>query len=66
MTDDFEPMAVGPGSEPLPDGVADALDAQVTSVEAAADRQGADQMATPRDDGDLELLALRPCSIAPT
>ncbi len=58
MTDDFEPMAVGPGAEPLPDGVADALDAQVTSVEAAADRQGADQTATPRDDGDLELLAL--------
>ena len=58
MTDDLEPMAVGPGAEPLPDGVVDALDAQATSVEAAADLQGADQDATPRDDGDLELLGL--------
>ena len=58
MTDDLEPMAVGPGAEPLPDGVVDALDAQATSVEAAADLQGADQTATPRDDGDLELLGL--------
>ena len=59
MTDDLEPMAVGPGAEPLPDGVVDALDAQATSVEAAADRQGAaDQTAAPRDDGDVELLRL--------
>jgi acetyl-CoA carboxylase biotin carboxyl carrier protein len=58
MTDDLEPMAVGPGAEPLPDGVADALDAQVASVEASADARGADQPATPRDDGDLELLSL--------
>ncbi len=58
MTDDLEPMAVGPGAEPLPDGVVDALDAQATSVEAAAELKGVDQMATPRDDGDLELLGL--------
>jgi acetyl-CoA carboxylase biotin carboxyl carrier protein len=58
MTDDLEPRAVGPGAEPLPDGVVDALDAQATSVEAAADPQGAGQPATPRDDGDLELLGL--------
>jgi acetyl-CoA carboxylase biotin carboxyl carrier protein len=58
MTDDLEPMAVGPGAEPLPDGVVDALDAQATSVEAAADLQGADPKAMPRDVGDLELLGL--------
>ena len=43
MTDDLEPMAVDPGAEPLGDGVVDAPDATV---------------ATPRDDGDLELLGL--------
>ncbi len=43
MTDDLEPMAVGPGAEPLGDGVVGAPDAKA---------------ATPRDDGDLELLGL--------
>jgi acetyl-CoA carboxylase biotin carboxyl carrier protein len=57
VTDDLEPMAVGPGAEPLPDGVVDALEAQATSVETAAEPQGADP-AAPRDDGDLELLGL--------
>ncbi len=57
MTDDLEPMAVGPGAEPLPDGVVDALEAQATSVESAAEPQGADPAAL-RDDGDLELLGL--------
>jgi acetyl-CoA carboxylase biotin carboxyl carrier protein len=47
VTDDLEPMAVGPGAEAVPDGVVDAG--------AAA---SAGPSAPPRDDGDRELLAL--------
>jgi acetyl-CoA carboxylase biotin carboxyl carrier protein len=47
VTDDLEPMAVGPGADPLPDGV---VDAPATGP--------AGPSAAPRDDGDRELLAL--------
>jgi acetyl-CoA carboxylase biotin carboxyl carrier protein len=47
VTDDLEPMPVGPGAEAVPDGV---VDAGTTSPAVPA--------APPRDDGDRELLAL--------
>jgi len=58
MTDDLEPMAVGPGAEQVADGVVDGLDAAPPVVDAPADPRPADPVATPRDDGDLELLGL--------
>jgi acetyl-CoA carboxylase biotin carboxyl carrier protein len=48
MTDDLEPMAVGPGPEPTPDGVVD------VPIEAGA----AAPAEPPSDGGDRELLAL--------
>jgi acetyl-CoA carboxylase biotin carboxyl carrier protein len=47
VTDDLEPMPVGPGAESVPDGV---VDAQATGP--------AGPSVPPRDDGDRELLAL--------
>jgi acetyl-CoA carboxylase biotin carboxyl carrier protein len=58
MTDDLEPMAVGPGSEPVADGVVEALDATSDVVEALAGAPAAEGPAAPRDDGDLALLGL--------
>jgi acetyl-CoA carboxylase biotin carboxyl carrier protein len=58
VTDDLEPMAVGPGAEPVADGVVDGLDTATAAVEAPADPRPVDQPTTPRDDGDLELLGL--------
>ena len=60
MTDDLEPMAVGPGAEPLPDGVVDALDAQATSVEAAADLTELEV-----ESGGTGLVLRKPSALAP-
>jgi len=64
MTDDLEPMAVGPGQEPIPDGVieshADAAQPEAsTTPDAAADAPTAPTpVEPPSDGGDRELLRL--------
>jgi acetyl-CoA carboxylase biotin carboxyl carrier protein len=64
MTDDLEPMAVGPGQEPIPNGVveppADAAPAEAsTPPEVAADAPAAaTPVEPPSDGGDRELLRL--------
>jgi acetyl-CoA carboxylase biotin carboxyl carrier protein len=50
VTDDLEPMAVDARAEPIPDGVVDAP--------AIEPPDPAEPAATPRDDGDRDLLAL--------
>jgi acetyl-CoA carboxylase biotin carboxyl carrier protein len=69
MTDDLEPMAVGPGPEPLADGVVDApIDAPIEAESGAAEPTTTVEPTTaveptapadpPSDGGDRELLAL--------
>jgi acetyl-CoA carboxylase biotin carboxyl carrier protein len=64
MTDDLEPMAVGPGQEPIPNGViesqADAAPSDMSSTpDAAAGAPAAPTPAEPPSDGgDRELLRL--------
>jgi acetyl-CoA carboxylase biotin carboxyl carrier protein len=64
MTDDLEPMAVGPGQETVPNGVSESqadagpIDAS-TTPEAAADAPAAPMpVEPPTDGGDRELLRL--------
>jgi acetyl-CoA carboxylase biotin carboxyl carrier protein len=61
MTDDLEPMAVGPGAEVVPDGGLDVPGPEEQVAAPAGDARAdavAEPVAPPQDGGDRELLRL--------